>query len=189
MKWVFQTIAITIEWANIDSTFFYSTISYSAFISSFKLLPEVITSLVSVFQFGCILSFVYSSISNNTNFISDYVQTLRIVYIPKYYYSAKTSPNNILFTCNQNSRSSVTLILVLFHSLQKDSGIILLHFFSAELYHSKYPCSVFSVYFFEKGSIISYCLTCNSCSCFKIDGKSLYGNSLLKCSVKFLKIK
>ena len=70
-----------------------------------------LTSLVNVFQYEWIMSFAYSSIWNNTSSISAYVQTLRVtlVYVPKYHYSAITNPHNILFTCNRNSRSFVTL--------------------------------------------------------------------------------
>ena len=175
-----------------------------------------LTYFINVFQYGCIPSFAYSFIWNNTSFISDYVQTLWVVYIPKYHYSAITSPQNILFTCNRNRRSSVTPKVgtefpspcVCFTFSRTNMGSILVHFFEwsciilswiednskltwmQNLFDSfTYPFSVFSIYFLVKSSIISYCLTCNSCSCFKIDGKSLYGNSLLKCSVKVLKIK
>ena len=141
--------------------------------------------------------FVCSSIWNNTNFISYYVKTLRIGYILKYHYSAMTSPHNTLFICNRNSRSSAALtvgiefsspwfcftlcrtlgnhsaplfgrICVIVSCIDR-SKLLWIQTLSDSL---TYLCSVFYLYFLVKGSITKYCLTYNSCSCFKIDSKS-----------------
>ena len=112
-----------------------------------------------------------------------------IVYILKCHSFAMTSPRTILFMCNNwNGRSSIMLTggieLPLHWFWFTLSRMILGSFIStfwAELYHSKLfrnlvwmqslsssptnHCSVFSVYFLVKGSIISYFLTCNSCCC------------------------